>query len=194
MLGVLLLGAIAVAVAFAFAAQARPQAVVAPVDAPVESAPGGPEGTAPGSAPSPGPTDTIVVDVAGRVRDPGLVEVPAGSRVNDAIEAAGGFRKKSDALSVNLARLIVDGEQIVVGEPVAGQAAAGGGAAPTLVSLSAATAEQLEQLPGVGPVLAQRIIDHRTSIGGRFTSIEQLRDVTGIGDVTYADLEARVQP
>ncbi|WP_328846073.1 ComEA family DNA-binding protein [Streptomyces sp. NBC_00258] len=138
----------------------------------------------------------IVVDVSGKVREPGIQRLPAGSRVADALRAAGGVRPGTDTEGLNRARLLVDGEQVVVGGPpaVAGPGVAGGpgaagsggaaaGAAATPVGLNTATLEQLDTLPGVGPVLAQHIIDYRTQHGG-FRSVDELREVNGIGDPT----------
>lgn len=145
----------------------------------------------------------IVVDVSGKVRLPGIHRLPAGSRVADALRAAGGIKAGADTAGLNRARLLMDGEQVVVGVPAppgaAGPAAAGGspagaaGGAAGPVGLNAATAEQLETLPGVGPVLAQHIIDYRTEHGG-FRSVEELREVRGIGDRRFADLQPLVRP
>ncbi|KAB2972682.1 ComEA family DNA-binding protein [Streptomyces sp. SS1-1] len=155
----------------------------------------------PGAAGSPGAE--IVVDVGGKVRDPGVHRLPAGSRVADALRAAGGVRPGTDMDGLNQARFLVDGEQVIVGAPpgAAGAApaaetggATGPGGAPTApVSLNTATLEQLDTLPGVGPVLAQHIIDHRTRHGG-FRSVDELRDVNGIGDRRFADLRNLVRP
>ncbi|WSL10288.1 ComEA family DNA-binding protein [Streptomyces sp. NBC_01288] len=145
----------------------------------------------------------IVVDVSGKVREPGVHRLPAGSRVTDALRAAGGVRQGTNTEGLNRARFLVDGEQIVVGgtAPAAAPGAGGGanitgvaGAAPTApVSLNTATADQLNTLPGVGPVLAQHIIDYRTQHGG-FRSVDELRQVNGIGDRRFADLRDLVQP
>jgi competence protein ComEA len=143
----------------------------------------------------------IVVDVSGKVRHPGVHRLPAHSRVADALRAAGGVRPGTDLHGLNRARFLADGEQVVVGGPAppAGSPAAGtagGGTAgrpPAPVSLSTATAEQLETLPGVGPVLAQHIIDYRTR-HGTFRSVDELRQVTGIGDRRFADLRSLVTP
>ncbi len=115
----------------------------------------------------------VTVHVAGAVKSPGLYQLPIGSRIADAIAAAGGTTKKSAADSVNLARELVDGEQILVGaQGISGQVG---------ISINSSSAEQLEELPGIGPVLAERIVDHRTA-QGPFTAIDQLAEVSGIGD------------
>ncbi|NYG55510.1 ComEA family DNA-binding protein [Nocardioides perillae] len=137
----------------------------------------------------------VVVHVAGEVRRPGLVVLPTGSRVADAVEAAGGARRGTDLTTLNLARPLVDGEQVVVGAP-AGTAAGGGplpgpgagpGAAGGLVDLNTADQALLETLPGVGPVTATAILDWRAEHGG-FTAVEELLEVDGIGDATLEDL------
>ncbi|GAB2843740.1 hypothetical protein GCM10027074_07970 [Streptomyces deserti] len=148
----------------------------------------------------------IVVDVSGKVRDPGIHRLPAGSRVADALRAAGGVRPGTDTDGLNRARFLVDGEQVIVGGPApvtgtgAGGTAAGGtagavaGAGPAApISLNTATVDQLDTLPGVGPVLAQHIIDYRTQHGG-FRSVDELREVNGIGDRRFADLRNLVRP
>ncbi|MFH8564069.1 helix-hairpin-helix domain-containing protein [Streptomyces sp. NPDC017988] len=150
-----------------------------------------------------GPGGRIVVDVSGKVRRPGVHRLPAGSRVADALRAAGGARPGTDMGGLNRARFLVDGEQVVVGEPapppghgdagaVPGAGSAGAAAAGP-VGLNTATAAQLDELPGVGPVLAQHIIDYRTEHGG-FRSVEELREVNGIGDRRFADLQDLVRP
>nr|WP_223281293.1 ComEA family DNA-binding protein [Streptomyces sp. San01] len=143
----------------------------------------------------------IVVDVSGKVRSPGIHRLPAGSRVADALRAAGGIRPGVDLTGINRARLLADGEQVVVGAPAApggtGAGAAGaagaGAAAAGPIGLNTATAEQLDTLPGVGPVLAQHIIDYRTEHGG-FRSVDELREVNGIGDRRFSDLQNLVRP
>jgi competence protein ComEA len=153
-----------------------------------------------GSAGSAG-SEIVVVDVVGKVRHPGLVRLPAGSRVDDAVRAAGGASPGADLSGLNLARRLVDGEQIAVGvtgaaggggatagPPNSGATAPGGGGP---VNLNTASLEQLDSLPGVGPVLAQRIIDWRTA-HGRFDSVDQLSQVSGIGAAKFADLRALV--
>ncbi|MFJ5993880.1 helix-hairpin-helix domain-containing protein [Streptomyces sp. NPDC092370] len=144
----------------------------------------------------------IVVDVSGKVRDPGIHRLPAGSRVADALSAAGGVKPGTDTDGLNRARFLVDGEQVVVGGPApaqgpgagGGSAAGGAPAGPAApVSLNTATADQLDTLPGVGPVLAQHIIDYRTQHGG-FRTVDELREVNGIGDRRFADLRDLVRP
>lgn len=145
------------------------------------------------SATSAGGSD-VVVAVAGRVRRPGLVRLPAGARVADALAAAGGVLPGTDPALLNLARRVTDGELIVVGvTPPPGAPGPPGGAAPgagpaAKVNLNTATAAQLDALPGVGPVLAQRIIDYRERHGG-FRSVSDLRQVDGIGDARYEQLK-----
>jgi competence protein ComEA len=134
----------------------------------------------------------LVVSVVGKVRKPGLVTVPAGSRLVDAVRAAGGPMPGVDLTALNLARKVTDGEQIVVGGPAPAEAPAGTAGAPaagatTVVNLNSATLAELDSLPGVGPVIAQRILDWRAAHGG-FTSVDQLRDVSGIGDRTFEHL------
>jgi competence protein ComEA len=166
--------------------------------------------TSKGSVSSPvstaSPTALVVVDVAGRVRRAGLVRLPVGARVADAIQAAGGALPGVDLTSINLAKVVSDGEQVLVGAATisgsqtggghgsagsptaAGAAGTGAGAgAGGIVNLNTATLEQLQTLPGVGPVLAQRILDWRTA-HGRFSSVDDLREVSGIGDRRFADL------
>jgi competence protein ComEA len=157
---------------------------------------GSPSAGSTSGLPGPGaqPTGLVVVDVAGKVRRPGICRLPAGSRVQDALRLAGGARRGVDLTALNLARVLVDGEQIVVGEPappgVAASAASAPGAAqaPTqLVNLNTATLDELESLPGVGPVTAQKILDWRAAHDA-FTSVDELLEVDGIGEKTMADL------
>ncbi|MDT0345308.1 ComEA family DNA-binding protein [Streptomyces litchfieldiae] len=154
----------------------------------------------PGAEPSPsaspsgaGGGATVVVDVAGDVVEPGIYTLPSGARVADAIEAAGGGEPGADTGGLNRARVLVDGEQIVVGGEPARAPVPGGppGATAGPVSLNAATAEELGTLPGIGPVLAGHIVTYRTE-HGPFTSIDQLGEVTGIGERRLADLRDRV--
>lgn len=131
---------------------------------------------------------TVVVAVVGLVGRPGLVTVPTGSRVADAVEAAGGFLPGTDPATVNLAAVVSDGQQIAVGVPAGGVSPppAGQGAGGP-VNLNTATAQDLDALPGIGPVLAQRIVDHRSE-QGPFRSVEQLDDVPGIGPAIATEL------
>lgn len=138
------------------------------------------------AAPSPSAA-MVVVAVSGRVRHPGLLRLPAGSRVADALQAAGGALPGTDLAQLNLARRLNDGELVVVGGPAAAGPSAGGG----LLDLNTASAEELERLPGVGPTLAQRIVDYRTANGG-FRSVDQLREVDGIGPSKFAEIKDKV--
>ncbi|MEV4467098.1 helix-hairpin-helix domain-containing protein [Micromonospora echinofusca] len=136
----------------------------------------------------------LVVAVAGKVRRPGLVRVPAGARVADAVEAAGGALPGVDVALLNPARKVADGELILVGVAAPPGAASPPGAAPGApgvggrLNLNTATLAQLDALPGVGPVLAQRILTHRDQQGG-FRSVGDLRQVDGIGDARYEQLK-----
>ncbi|MFF4530371.1 helix-hairpin-helix domain-containing protein [Streptomyces sp. NPDC001407] len=142
---------------------------------------------------------SVVVDVTGKVLRPGIQRLPSGSRVVDALDAAGGARPGTDTTGLNRARVLMDGEQIVVGAPPgpagapAPSGAPAGGRPAGPVSLNSATAEQLDSLPGVGPVLAQHIVDYRTEHGG-FRSVDELRHVNGIGTRRFTDLRPLVQP
>jgi competence protein ComEA len=138
----------------------------------------------------------VVVSVIGRVRRPGLVTLAPGARVADALAAAGGLLPGADAASVNLAAVVTDGQQIAVGVPGAtgdpgAQPSSTGAGAGAPVNLNAATAADLDGLPGIGPVLAQRIVDYRLQ-EGPFTSVDQLDDVPGIGPALFAQLRKRV--
>ena len=149
---------------------------------------------------------TVLVHVVGQVATPGVVTLGAGSRVADAVAKAGGALPNADLERVNLARVVVDGEQVHVpapGEPLpsgsdgagatSGPAAAAGTARDghQLVNLNTADVAALDTLPGVGPVLAQRIVQWRQE-HGRFSSVEELNEVSGIGDKLFAQLRARV--
>ena len=131
-------------------------------------------------------TGYVVVAVSGKVRRPGLVRLPPGSRVADAIEAAGGALAGTDLSQLNLAKKVSDGELIAVGVAAGPGPSAGGP-----VNLNTATLEQLQTLPGVGPVLAQRILDYRDQHGG-FATVADLQKVSGIGASRYNDLKNRV--
>jgi competence protein ComEA len=135
-------------------------------------------------------TRDVVVHVAGAVGRPGVYRLPAGSRVADAVERAGGFTPKAVEDAINLAARLSDGQQVVVPARGAGGATA---AADGPISLGTATAEQLEEVDGIGPVTAQKIIEFRDERGG-LSSIEQLEEVHGIGPSTMEALRAALQP
>jgi len=194
LVGVALLAALAVAV-YVWHGRPQPQAIAPP---PVAT---GAAPTGPAALPTSG--RSLVVAVSGKVRRPGVVTVPAGARVIDVLKAAGGPLPSADIGMLNLARRVADGELVTVGVPApapagsgsAGEAppagdAAGGRTAP--IDLNTATLAELETLPGVGPVLAQRILDWRTE-RGRFATVDQLSDVPGIGDARLAQLRDLVQ-
>lgn len=183
--------------------------------APAGAAPGDPVAAAPVTA---GP---LVVSVVGKVARPGLVRVPDGARVADAVDAAGGALPGVDLAPLNLARRVGDGEQLAIGVPPAADAApmrpapggepasgaepgtapgsgsasggagTGGAATGGKVDLNRATAADLDTLPGVGPVTATKIIDWRTA-NGRFSRVEQLREIDGIGERRFAQLQPLV--
>jgi competence protein ComEA len=158
----------------------------------VSTVPSGGTAAAPTSA-TPSPEIIVLVDVAGWVRHPGVYEFTEGARVIDAIDAAGGARSGAVLEALNLAAPLVDGTQVLVsreGEtaapPVPGGAVAGG-----LINVNTATATELEELPGVGEVIAQAIVDYRTE-NGPFASVDQMLDVSGIGDATLEDIRDMV--
>ncbi len=148
----------------------------------------------------------VVVHVTGLVARPGLVRLPLGARVADAVAEAGGVTRRRAADSVNLARILVDGEQVIVGLPGAPAPAAGSpsapstgtpqgnplGSGPASIDLNTASASVLEGLPGVGPVLAGRIVEWRTA-NGAFRSVEELGEVSGIGDAVLSEVRGLVR-
>jgi competence protein ComEA len=147
------------------------------------------------------PISKIVVHVLGAVRHPGLVRLPDNSRVQDAIDAAGGLTNRADPGELNLAQLLGDGQQVVIGtttDPageVRDQPGSGSGssaAAAATLDLNHASQPQLEELPGVGPVTAQAILAWRQQ-HGRFSRIEELQEVDGIGPKTYAEIAPHVR-
>lgn len=163
------------------------------------------EGLPASSPDEPVPEPDLIVHVAGQVKRPGIVRLVPGDRVVDAITAAGGAGEEADLAAVNLARPVMDGEQVYVpapGEPppapASGGAANGGaggsGAGPgsAVIDLNTADAAALVALPGVGPVLAERIVDWRTE-HGRFTSVDELAEVSGIGDKLLGQLRDKVR-
>lgn len=178
--------------------------VVVPPDGlatgPPEATAVGPDESASPSAPDDSPTASapaeVVVHVAGEVVSPGLVRLPVGSRVADAVAAAGGAGPNADLDAVNLARVLVDGEQVYLpapGESVpatsgqGGGAATGSGVAAALINLNQASAAELEELPGIGPSLAARIVAWREEHGG-FQDVAELDEVSGIGPSLMAQL------
>lgn len=179
---------------------AVPPAPLAPASPATRTGPGPAQGLGAGGA-------RVIVDVGGKVRRPGVLTLPAGSRVADALRAAGGARPDADLTGLNRARVLFDGEHVLVGLP--GMPAggpglgsgggpgpgggAGGGGPGVPLSLNTATVEQLDTLPGVGPVLARHIVDHRAEHGG-FRSVGELREVNGIGERRFAELERLVRP
>ncbi|MGW1926930.1 helix-hairpin-helix domain-containing protein, partial [Streptomyces massasporeus] len=179
---------------------AAPAVPAVPVGSGTRSGPGAGPGSGAGGA-------RVIVDVGGKVRRPGVLTLPAGSRVADALRAAGGAKPDADLTGLNRARVLFDGEQVLVGLPgmpaggsglgSGGGSGSGGGAGGGLpavpLSLSTATVEQLDTLPGVGPVLARHIVDHRAEHGG-FRSVGELREVNGIGERRFAELERLVRP
>jgi competence protein ComEA len=190
---------LAAATSLIWVLSSRPHAIAVESSDPSSSAV---RSAAPGESITPGPsaasTSTLlVVDVAGKVRRPGLYRLPAGSRVDDAVRAAGGALAGVDLTSLNLAAKVSDGQQIAVGLPgaVAGSAPAGGsavsGAGGGPVDLNTASLEQLDALPGIGPVLAQHILDWRAA-HGPFATVDQLREVSGIGTVKFDALRPLV--
>ena len=163
----------------------RPELVSAAAPIAVEGA-----SETPGLAVSSG---EVIVHVAGAVRSPGVYALDGGSRVGDGVDVAGGATRRAVLDGLNLARVLVDGEQVLVpdrrAQSATGPAAAGGsaGAGGATVSLNQATAAELETLPGIGPVLAERIVQHRDTVGG-FKEVGDLRDVSGIGEKTFQAL------
>lgn len=190
------LGAVVVGVLFVLSgatprteAVARPTFSVASATASVPVEPGSPAGVSTAGA-------QLVVHVAGLVARPGVYELPPGSRVVDAVEAAGGAIAGTDLSQLNLARMVVDGEQVAVGVPPAPGGGVGSGTPGTESSspldLNLATETQLDSLPGVGPVLAARIVAWRQA-NGRFSSVEELLEVSGIGEATLGDIAPLVR-
>jgi competence protein ComEA len=195
--------ALGLAVACWWVVRGGAEAVVAPVVPTPAAGLVSPAGTPPGGAtgdpvvdagatPAAAAGGSVTVDVAGKVRHPGIAVLDAGSRVVDALEAAGGARPGVDLSGLNLARVLVDGEQVVVGvpvpaDPVASAASSPGAPGGPLVNLNTATQPELEALPEVGPVTAQSILGWRSEHGG-FTSVDELLEVDGIGDATLDQL------
>lgn len=148
------------------------------------------DGPGPAAVPTATAPVRLTIHVAGAVHRPGVVTLPHGARVTDAIDEAGGARPDAVLAALNLARLLEDGERVLVPSPDDPEVPAAGGAgerADGRVDLNRATAAQLEELPGIGPVLAQRIVAHRED-HGPFTEVGDLREVPGIGERTFQSL------
>jgi competence protein ComEA len=151
------------------------------------------------ASPEPTPTPVLLlVHVAGWVHHPGVFELHEGQRVIDAIEAAGGAKTGADLTTINLAALLTDAQQIVVAKrgatgpgPPSSGTSVGSGDGTDMVNINTATLDQLETLPGIGEVLAQRIVDYREE-NGPFGSVGDLLEVSGIGDATLADLKPHI--
>ena len=171
--------------------------------APLVLAPPSPSPASPAAAASPTAAADVLVYVCGAVKSPGVVRVPADARVADALELAGGPEAKAELAAVNLAAKVVDGQQIVVPERgtvaaagaaasgAAGGAAAAGGSAAVPgapVNINTASLEELDALSGVGPATAQKIIDYRTA-SGPFKTVEDIKNVSGIGDAKFAAMK-----
>lgn len=193
-------GAVAVSVAL-FVLRDRPETVRAPEMVPQSAPADGSEessgaGNAENGAPEveaaqADPEEDLVVHVGGEVEEAGLYTLPPGSRVSDAVEAAGGALPEADLDLLNLARPLVDGEQILVGLPQP-EGGPGPSGEESTVSLNQADQAELETLPGIGEKKATAILAHREALGGSFTSVEDLLDVKGIGPSTFEELEPLV--
>jgi competence protein ComEA len=191
-------------------------AVTVEPDAPPGQAPGGPSrgaaSPAPGADPSSGAAAPLFVHVAGEVRRPGVYRVPRGARVHEAVQLAGGLTRRAEQAGVNLVARVTDGQQVIVprrgaapasggsvGPGGAGSGASGSGGrsapgGPTgKVSLATATVEQLDAIDGIGPTLARRIVEYRDQHGG-FRSVDELRQVDGIGEKRFESLREAVTP
>jgi competence protein ComEA len=205
---VAVLAVLAVGLTLVVLVGSQPQATSVPLPAgepsPTSDPTPGPvqPGPSPGGEAKPRPTAVpdLVVHVAGAVARPGVVVLPPGSRVVDAVDAAGGPLAGTSLDSVNLARVLVDGEQVRVGlepdpaltspgSPAAAGSAPAQGSAP--VDLNAATEADLDALPGIGPVLARRIVEWRER-NGQFAAVTDLLEVAGIGPAVLDDLQGRV--
>ena len=136
-------------------------------------------------------TTLLIINVAGKVKNPGVYQLPPGSRVVDALEAAGQQLKGVDISDINLARVLVDGEQILIGSnrTVSGKVAAKKITKDNPLDINRATIAQLDTLPGIGPVTAQRIIDYRTK-AGRINAVDELKKISGLGGVKFEEIKA----
>jgi len=148
-------------------------------------------------------TDMIIVDVAGEVENPSVIELPAESRINDAIQAAGGLTNQADISQINRAAILSDGEKIFIPtkpNPSAGSSSpnnegnspnvsnSGGSTENSLININYASAVELQEVPGIGPVTSDKIIQYRTD-HGLFRKLEEIKKVSGIGDKTYAKMK-----
>ena len=133
----------------------------------------------------------LIINVAGKVNNPGVYQLPKGSRVIDAIKAAGNQRNGVDISDINLARILVDGEQILVGspKPSSGKIVAKKITIDNPLDINRATITQLDTLPGIGPVTAQRIIDYRTKVG-RINSVDELKKISGLGGTKFEEIKS----
>jgi competence protein ComEA len=152
-------------------------------------------GSSSGSFSLSGQAGDLVIDVAGAVERPGVYRLPAGSRVEDAVERAGGPNSKAELEAINRAARLADGQQVVVpeGGPGGVALAAGGADEEGPISLGTATVELLDTIDGIGPVTAEDIVEFRDQHGG-LASVDQLDQVSGIGPATMESLRARLQP
>lgn len=195
-LAVVALLAAVVALVMAWSSAARPAAAGKSIPVPGVAVPR--LSASPTVRATPSVAPDVVVDVAGKVRRPGLVKLAEGSRVADAIAAAGGELPGTATVGLSLARRLVDGEQLLIGMPQVaavsgpGSSSAASGAPVGPVDLNTATVSDLDALPGIGPVLAQRVVDWR-SAHGSFTSVDQLREVSGLGGKKFDSLAPLVR-
>jgi competence protein ComEA len=148
-----------------------------------------PDGVSSEGPPTGPAAGTLFVQVVGAVVNPGVYELPPDSRVMDAVALAGGLTAKADPASVNLARIVQDGEQLVIG--TSGGPQSSRTAQPTKVNINNASPDDFENLPRIGPTLAERIVAYRDA-NGPFSSIEELLDVPGIGDLTLAGMRDKI--
>jgi competence protein ComEA len=166
-------------------AQAASEKLIDPLVAPAAS---------PTHSPPPSLPALVVVDVAGKVNHPGVYSLPAGSRAIDAIKSAGGAKSGVDLSDINLAEILFDGQQVLVGSMVTSSAMKPKSTHSSPVShfpihLNSATAVQLDQLPGIGPVMAERIVDYRKK-NGAFAALEGLRKVKGMGAAKFEEIKS----
>jgi competence protein ComEA len=182
--------------------RARPVALATPQSVPVSVSTSPPNASPAAASTNSSPRPRIVVHVLGAVRRPGLVRLPQGSRVQDAIDAAGGLLSSAAPGELNLAQILTDGQQMVVGSRAhpggrlsdggSGPGSSAGSRSSAQVDLNTATATQLDSLPDIGPVTAERILAWRSEHGS-FRRVEELQEVEGIGPKTYADIAPHVR-